>query len=270
METPQGSRGSNPTTISGQLAKPLKKPVRAKVNIATPSYGSTYAGVYVQSLYKLLTNPNLKGIDFSLSNIDYADIVVARNYLISNFYFNKPECTHILFWDDDMGFDPGLIELMLASGHDVVGTMYPKRTIDFARLHWHNGEPFPAAFANACDFIGDFAALSARNQPLAEMRQCGTGILLISRQCLDLMVKKIPEIIDNKRFKKMGFTASFKSFITPFSKIELEDRELSEDFSFCYRWVEQCGGKIFACTAHAIEHVGQLTVKARWADRTEK
>ena len=264
MNSPPANK---PVTISGNLAVPKKIQIAGKVDIATPSYGSQYAGVYVRSLYKLLTQPRLREVQFAFSYIDYADIVVARNYLISNFYFNKPDCSHILFWDDDMGFEPELVEAMLALGKDVVGAVYPKRAIALDRLHSSHDQPFPTAHARACDFIGDFAPVTVRDQPFMRMNQIGTGVMLISRNCLDVMVSKLPEIVDNKRFKKLGFANVFKTFITPFNKVELDDRELSEDFSFCHRWVKQCQGEIYASVVHPVEHVGQFTVKARYADR---
>jgi hypothetical protein len=264
MNVPQA-----PQTISGRLAPPQRATGQFKVDIATPSYGSQYAGVYVKTLYKMLSDPRLKHVQFAFSNIDYADIVVARNFLISNFYFNKPDCSHILFWDDDMGFEPPLFEAMLAIGKDVVGAVYPKRAIDLGRLHAQRDQEFTAAYAQACDFIGNFPAVRVKvsGQPFVNVEHCGTGVLLISRRCLDVMVSKLPEIVDTKRFKRLGFADRFKSFITPFNKVELEDRELSEDFSFCHRWVKQCQGEIFASVDHAIEHVGQMTIKARYADR---
>ena len=265
MNSPPANK---PVTISGNLAAPKKIQIAGKVDIATPSYGSQYAGVYVRSLYKLLTQPRLREVQFAFSYIDYADIVVARNYLISNFYFNKPECTHILFWDDDMGFEPDLLEAMLALGKDVVGAVYPKRAIALDRLHSQHDQGFPGAYARACDFIGNFPAVSVRDKPFVKMEHCGTGVLLISRRCLDVMVSKLPEIVDEKRFKKLGFADRFTSFVTPFNKVELEDRELGEDFSFCHRWVKQCQGEIYASVVHPIEHVGQMTVKTRHADRS--
>ena len=68
--------------------------------------------------------------------------------------FNKPDCTHILFWDDDMGFEPALVEAMLAQDKDVVGVVSPKRAIDLGRLHGQHDQAFTAAYARACDFIG--------------------------------------------------------------------------------------------------------------------
>ena len=74
-------------------------------------------------------------------------------------------------------------------------------------------------------------------------------------------------VVDDKRYKKQPFGKRFTSFITPFNKIELEDSELSEDYSFCYRWTEFCQGKIYAATARRIRHMGQLVVETSYADR---
>jgi hypothetical protein len=81
------------------------------------------------------------------------------------------------------------------------------------------------------------------------------------------MLQKCPGIVDDKRFKRMPFGVSFTKFITPFNKIELDDRELSEDFSFCHRWVQECGGTIWANTSYLVKHVGELVVQTRYGDR---
>jgi len=239
-----------------------------KINIATPCYGAQYSGSYVRTLYRLLSNPALRRVQFSFSDIDCADIVVARNYLISNFYFMKPECSHILFWDDDMGFEPDLLTQMLQLEKDVVGVIYPRRAVNFGRMHAHSDQPFAKAYARACDFIGGGFPNPDAGDTFVKVRQCGTGVLLISRACIDTMVRKCPAIVDKKRFKNLGFANRFEAFLTPFNKIDFGDSELGEDFSFCHRWVEECGGEIHASVSHAVEHVGQLTVKTRYLDRS--
>lgn len=238
-----------------------------KINIATPAYGSTYDSVYVKTLYLLLTNKPAN-IQFSFSEIDCADIVTARNFLISNFYFNHLDCTHLLFIDSDMGFSPRLLQHMLAIKQDLVGIIAPKRKLDVQKLHQSSPQlPFSQAYAQACTFIGAAKDKNAQAD-FVEVTECGAGIMLISRQCIDIMIKKCPEIVDHQRFKNGGFATEFKQFLTPFNTIDLVDRSLSEDFSFCYRWHNLCGGKIFANTTAYIEHVGRLHVKTRCSDLT--
>jgi hypothetical protein len=254
--------------ISGKLNLPIanRESSSIKINLATPAYQSTYSSSYVRSLYSLLTQAQRSGLRFSFSEIDYSDIVVSRNYLISNFYFNKKDCDYILFLDSDMGFPSKLITEMVSLKEDVVGVIYPKRSIDLNKLHSLSKLSFAKAYAQSCSFIGEPENPHPANPSFRETKGCGTGILLISRECLKIMSEKCPEIIDNERYKRMPFPNKLSSYITPFNKINLPDRELSEDFSFCHRWTESCQGKIYANVTHDIEHTGYITIKSCHAD----
>ena len=253
-------------TISGTLANQAGPSIRHKVNLATPAYKGEYTSAYVRSLYSLLSATPSAKTRFSFSEVDYSDIVTSRNYLISNFYFNKTDCSHILFIDSDMGFPHQLIGDMLALNEEVVGVSYPKRTLHPSRLHALNNLPFQKAYAQSCDFIGIGKTPHPTNPAFRRADGCGTGILLISRSCINAMIEKCPDIVDNKRFRQMPFAERFDSFITPFNKILLDDRELSEDLSFCQRWINHCDGKIYVNIAHEIEHVGSVTVKCCYTE----
>ncbi len=39
---------------------------------------------------------------------------------------------------------------------------------------------------------------------------------------------------------------------------------MSEDMSFCYRWIEQCGGEVWANVNHRINHVGPFDFALRY------
>ena len=91
--------------------------------------------------------------------------------------------------------------------------------------------------------------------------------MLITRACIDEMIRKIPSIVDETRFKRMPFAGRFTKFITPFDKIKTGDIELSEDFSFCRRWVMDCGGTVWAHPSADIRHVGSMTFGAKFTDR---
>lgn len=237
-----------------------------KLNIATPAYKGDYSAAYVRSFYSLLTVAPSMGLRFSFSEIDYSDIVTSRNYLLSNFFYNKTDCSHLVFLDADMGFPNQLIGEMVALEEDVVVVVYPKRSIDLEKLHSLSAEPFARAYAKACSFIGTPKEPHPRNPDFRKVDGCGTGILLISRGCIARMLEHCPSIMDTRRFRRLPFGAKFSSFLTPFNKIELEDRELSEDLSFCRRWTEECTGSIYANITHDIEHVGTITIKTSHAN----
>jgi len=252
--------------ISGQISLPAKARPSPKINIATPAYKSEYNSPYVRSLYSLLTAAPSLGLRFSFSEIDYSDIVVSRNYLASNFYFNKPDCDYLLFIDADMGFPHQLIAEMVALREPLVGVVYPRRSLDLERLHAGGDLPFRKAYVKACSLIGDPGDPHPRNPAFRRVNNCGTGILLIARSCLATMLQRCPQILDPIRYKKFPFNTPFESFMTPFDKLRLEDRELSEDLSFCHRWRQHCDGVIYANISHDIEHVGQITIRTCQAD----
>ncbi|GAA4651801.1 hypothetical protein GCM10023116_40850 [Kistimonas scapharcae] len=171
-----------------------KQKRRLKINIATPSYGSRYSGNYVRSLYSLLTTANDFDVGFSLSDVDYADVAVSRNYLISHFFYNKQDSDYILMIDDDMGFHSDLIYKMLEFDKDVVGVIAPQRCIDLQKLHSLSGMEFSEAFARSCSFVGK--VVDDFGNGFFEVDSCGAGILMISRVCIEKMVEKCPEIVD--------------------------------------------------------------------------
>lgn len=172
---------------------------------------------------------------------------------------------HILFIDDDMGYESALIYEMLNLRKDYVGVIAPKRHIDLKKLHALSKENFTKALAMSSGFVGNPGAVNA-NDKFVEVSSCGAGILLLSRDCITTMIRSCPEIVDHKRYKKMQFPNKFNQFITPFNKIELEDREMSEDISFAYRWTNNCGGKIYASIARNIQHCGDIVVDAKYSD----
>ncbi len=248
--------------ISGAVTVPKSqfKP-RVRINIATPAYGGVYCSEYVKTLYRLLSTKG--ATSYSFSEVDYSDIVLSRNYLISNFYFNQPKCSHILFMDSDMGFPTELIQQMVELNEPVVGVVAPARTIDLEKLHQLGHLPYEQAYQQSLKFIGKSHQPHPKNPRFGKVTSIGTGLLLISRAAIDTMITQIPEVVDNQRFKKYPFANRFSQFITPFDKVRLEDRELSEDFSFCHRWTNHCEGQIYAGTDFEIEHVSKLTLKGR-------
>jgi hypothetical protein len=60
-------------------------------------------------------------------------ITRARNYLVDEF-LNRSECTHMLFIDSDVHFQPQDVIAMLALDKDVIGGPYPKKAIKWSSV----------------------------------------------------------------------------------------------------------------------------------------
>ncbi|MER9306441.1 ANP1/MMN9/VAN1 family protein [Mesorhizobium sp. M0293] len=237
-----------------------------KINLALPVYGAAYKSVFVRSLFAALTHNSLSSYAFTLSEIEYTDIPFSRNYLLTNFYYNKPDCSHILMIDSDMGFSPDLIAAMLALDKPVVGTLYPRRRIDLRKLHSLSTLPFDKALARSLEFVGTIIEPRQEMGGFVRVSLCGTGIFLVSRDCVTRIIEKLPETVNRSRYRNNKYAPQFKSFLTPFSKIVTPDVDLPTDFSFCHRWAQQCGGEIWASYDRKVAHAGDLTVSAAYSD----
>ena len=220
----------------------------------------------MRSLYPLLDGALAEHASFVFSEIDYPDIEVARNYLISNFYYNKPDCTHMLMLDTDMGFGPDLIRDMVALAKPVVGVIYPRRGIDLRKLHSMGNLPYEKALARSLDYVGQIREPRVVDGHFVQMNACGTGILLVSRACVDEMTDKISGIVDESAFKTHSFAEHLPRYLRPFDKIRTPNEDYSEDMSFCRRWVAECGGEIWASFRHRVSHVGTMAFSAAIAE----
>ena len=159
-----------------------------------------------------------------------------------------------------MGFDPALVSDMIAFDKPVVGVIYPKRTGDLDPYcdACSKGRVGRSRYSSGTRFY-----LPASCRPNAETgegisgsRGCGTGLLLIRRDCITQMLKKLPELIDRRsRFPKIT-EKELNRLIRAFDNLHVDGKRLSEDYSFCHRWRRLCGGEIWANVNHTIAHVG--------------
>jgi hypothetical protein len=240
-----------------------------KIAISTPAYGEIFYMSYVESVFRLVRALERRNWQTYFNSTAFADIVESRNVLLTR-WFDKTDATHLLFIDADMGFDHELIFDMIALDQPVVGVISPKRQIDLEKLAKLSvdGLPFENAVAGAHSFIMQRKAgvRAAGKAGFVEVEACGTGIMLVRRDCVTDMLGKLPDISDTKAAGTSPLTRNLDRVIRAFDPLFVDGERLSEDFSFCHRW-RQCGGQIWANTTHAITHVGLHRYKARYNDR---
>ena len=207
------------------------------------------------------------GYHFSL--IDTPDIELSRNFLLTRFYYKLQDCSHILFLDDDMGFDASLINRMIGLNESVVGVVAPMRYMDLKKLHAEAAQPFENAVAKSAEFLLHHAQDPQNKPGFIQVSRCGSGILLISRDCVTRMLQCCPELADADVKKHPPLAHQFDTFLTPFDKTHTATKRASEDYAFCDRWVNQCGGRIYANVDSRIQHIGTMEVDTRYEDLFE-
>jgi len=247
---------------------------KCKLFIGTPMYGGQCSGMYTKSTNDLSMLCATHKIPMKLYFLFNESLVQrARNYVVDEFL--RSDCTHLMFIDSDIGFNPkdvlALVALNLQNPeeYNIVTGPYPKKTIAWekvskaAELGLAKDNPFELE-----KFTSDFVfnpvkgMTSFRLGDTVEVSEAGTGFMLISRESLLQYKEAYPELSykpDHIRTDNFDgtreITAFFDCVIDPDSK-----RYLSEDYFFCQK-ARKIGQKIWMCPWMQINHVGSYIFK---------
>ena len=235
--------------------------------IALPAYGGQVTTVFMEALLRFAELARGSGIAITLKILSQESLIPrGRNTLVAEF-LGRPELTHLLFIDADIGFDPRGILRMLAFDKPLIGGAYAKKGIDWPRVHAAAlaGQPpenlAQAGLDYALNLIDEDLAAQDRipvTQGFVRVSKCGTGIMLIRRDVLTALATKYPELryendiagYDNA-FTRGNFWGFFDTLHHPVSR-----RYLSEDYAFCHRWTQGCGGEIWMDVESVVTHHG--------------
>jgi hypothetical protein len=210
-----------------------------RVHICMPCYGGMLTEQTFMSFVKWGNACRQLGIDWTVETMTNESLISrARNTLVAKFLSN-PESTHLMFIDADIGWEPWHLLALLNHDKDVVGGLYPMKTIP---VKWCvNGIP------GAPD-----------NDPngLLEVTKTGTGFMLIKREVFEKL-KAHPAV---KSFANdIGLDSSLdKDMKTYFDTAVRENRYYSEDWTFCENW-RDLGGQVFVDKRILLRHVGTHT-----------
>jgi hypothetical protein len=240
-----------------------------KLFIATPMYGGMAHGLYIKSCLDLQTTMNKYGIETKFSFLFNESLITrARNYLVDEFL--RSDCTHLLFIDSDIHYNPQDVLALMALDKDVIGGPYPKKSINWgniaaaARSH-PNIEPKELE-----QLVGEyvFNVVKGTKQftvtdPL-EVMEIGTGFMMVKREVFVKMEKEYPMIrykpdhVGQANFDGTRYIhAYFDTVIDTKESIVGggSDRYLSEDYMFWQMW-RKMGGQIYLCPWMKTQHIG--------------
>ena len=106
---------------------------KKKLFVATPCYGGQCLGLYAKACLDLQAICIQYGIECRFSFIFNESLITrARNYLVDEFL--RSGCTHLLFIDADINFNPQDVLALLALDRDVIGGPYPKKSINWTNI----------------------------------------------------------------------------------------------------------------------------------------
>lgn len=243
---------------------------KKSIFLATPMYGGQCAGLYTRSVIALSEMCMKYGIKLQIYFMFNESLITrARNYSSDEFY--RSGCTHLMFIDSDIGFDPNDVIALLAlqtdeSPYDVISGVYPKKCLSFEKMIAAVNRGLVDENPNDLEnYVGDYVfnplLKEGQNSILlnrpAEVMETGTGFMMIRRKTFEDYRKHYPELLyrpDHVRTEHFDgsreIMAYFDAAIDPDSR-----RYLSEDYFFCKN-VRRFGGQIWICPWMKLQHVG--------------
>lgn len=232
----------------------------SKLFISTPMYGGMCTGFYTQSIIQLnnlLKNLNVECVVSFMMNESL--ITRARNALAHNFL--KTDCSHLMFIDADIRFNPADIPPMIEADKDIICGVYPKKEINWhgVKAALERGVSVDELKHHTGSFVVNLVEYSGSvtvpiNQPV-EIWNGGTGFMLIKREVFEQLADKVPSYINDVT----DLSGSIKQDeIKEYFATSIEDgtrRLLSEDYHFCNVW-RKAGGKVWAAPWAQLSHIG--------------
>ena len=205
-------------------------------------------------------------------NIDSAEITIARNTMASHALREK-HVTHLLFVDDDMSFEGDAVIDLLRADKDIIGYIYPKRLFSHEQFYAaaQAGKSFDEASTAALDFVHRHLPNTTLQitEGLCQVAGIGMGLCLIKLDTFRTMIAKgVVNMPEPGKMENSGgfFDGPVTGFFDPVFSKEA-GRYLSEDLSFCDRWINQCGGEVWAKVDRKIGHIGMQMFAGNYMDR---
>jgi hypothetical protein len=238
----------------------MRASARMSVYIATPMFGGRAHARYCDSLMRLLDRLDREGIDAQVDAVGNESLIQrARNLMADRFL--RSRCTHLLFIDSDIAFEPDEVMRLLRSGLPLASGAYPKKFYDWAkiraRLDAGAGEPARTA---GLDYNVNLDPVTLGLQGgFAPVLDTATGFLLIAREVLQAVHAAHPELecvnditVQTGEVQRQRYRAVFECMIDPDSR-----RYLSEDFSFLRR-AQALGYRAHCDLQSRLTHIGTL------------
>ena len=243
-----------------------------KVYILTPCFGSTCYVNYVLCLMKTIEFFKQQNIAVCIEFCKNDSLVSrARNNLVAK-AMTDTQCTHILFIDNDISWNPVDILKLIVSEKPLVGGVYPLKHYDWTKvssptyvadcISRKNASILKTTVTNEdmlqhnmlqynVNYIDK--TLTIHNN-LARVKHLATGFMMIRREMMEQMMVAYSETkyIDDVQFLQSHENAMAYAL---FDCGVREGHYFSEDWLFCDRW-SKLGGEIYIDVSINLCHTG--------------
>lgn len=218
--------------------------------IATPAYNGQVCAVYANSLLRFTKEASQDGILWEYIHSSNNSLIPSARNDIVNYFLKNTTHSHLLFIDGDMSFAPRDALRMLDCDLDVIGAVYPKKTINWDNIR-DAVKNNPAIEAGKLAYLGaDLSTFAMKPAPINlgspfEVERVGCGLMFIKRKVFERLIEAgAPVSAFQGREQYVFFDSSM-----------INGSYVAEDFAFCESY-RSIGGKIHAAAWLDIGHVG--------------
>ena len=234
---------------------------KGNIFVATPMYGGQCTGYYTQSLLTLGPVLNQNGYDMAFSAMFNESLIQRGRNALAHGFMQRPECTHLMFIDADIKFNPQDIIKMIEADKDIICGIYPKKEINWVEVEKAVKEGVPtdrlktrtaSVVVNLKDYAGSVTV--PVSEPV-EIFNGGTGFMLIKRSTFETMKSVVNSYNNDVLFLDGGIS---NDRITEYFACAIEpgtERLLSEDYFFCWK-AREAGLKVWAAPWAQLGHFG--------------
>jgi hypothetical protein len=211
--------------------------------IAIPCYGGQLFETVMVSMIKFVIYATKIGMPFSVDTVSNESLIPrGRNTLAAKFMENSM-ATHLMWIDSDIRFQPEDIFKLLLHDKDIVGGLYPKKTLPIDYV------------VNVSDSDVEPNGTVKIENGLIRASRLGTGFMLIKRDVFNKMFAAYPQ---TKFVNNIGLDIKYNPFMYALFDcvINPDTHEYcSEDWVFCDRW-RAIGGECFVDPSVQLGHSG--------------
>lgn len=229
-----------------------------KIFLATPMYGGQCSGEFMSSVLEL-NNLMLRigwGFDYYFL-FSESLITRARNSLAK--IFLESDCTHLLFIDADISFNPYDVIRMVKENKELISGVVPLKEVNWERVQNAVLNKNPNFINEGLTYVfnvKDDEDGKVNNNNVKEVARTGTGYMLIRREVFEQVEAEEYILQSNQRignFEDKTVKNFFNTSIDQKTKFLL-----SEDYFFCDSWTST-GGKVYIAPYARAAHIGSFS-----------
>ena len=244
---------------------------KIKLFVATPVHNNVTIH-YLQSVIKLQSLCQQHKIDFYLQTMKSSLVTQGRNLCVADFM--NTDCTHLLFIDSDILFNPLSIMKMLEKNVELLSIPYPMKIIQWDKL-FAKHKDIPTMSELEASTGGNMFPVRIKDEEndievvneMIELSFTPTGCLMMKRSVIDKMIQHYGHMKINQETVVAGekkLKPNLYNFFDTYYDEE-KKRYYGEDFAFSRLW-SKIGGKCYALVTEYITHIGDYQFTGRLID----